>query len=264
MLLIIIKQCICVFVFTALLYSSSTVSASKEQWVSIFNGKDLTGWTVKIRGHEPGDNFNNTFRVKNGVLVVSFDQYKNFEQKFGGIFYNEKLSHYRLQFDYRFVGEQITGGPKWAFMNSGIMIHGQHADTMTLEQNFPVSIETQLLGSKIDYKVAPTGNVCTPGTHIVMEGKLQNNHCIESSSEPVYSEQWVNFEVKINGNGVIRHIVNGEEVLTYEKLQLDPSDPEAQALITKGAPIQLSSGFISLQSESHPVEFRNIRLMKLK
>jgi len=249
---------------TLFVFFVSTISASEGQWVSIFNGKDLTDWTMKIRGHKAGDNFNNTFRVENGSLVVSFDQYDKFDKKFGGIFYKESLSHYRLRLEYRFVGEQVKGGPKWAYMNSGIMLHGQHADSMTLEQNFPVSIETQLLGSKADYKVEPTGNVCTPGTHIVMKGKLQKKHCIKSTSKPLYGDQWVNFEVEVNGNGIIRNIVNGDVVFEFEKPQLDPTDPDAQAMINKGASIQLSSGYISLQSESHPIEFRNIQLMKLK
>jgi len=247
-----------------MLFSISMTSASEHQWSSIFNGKDLTGWTIKIRSHKSGDNYKNTFRVENGLLVVSYDQYDNFDKDFGGIFYNEKLSHYRLRLDYRFVGEQLKGGPKWAFMNSGIMLHGQHADTMTIDQNFPISIETQLLGSKTDYKVESTGNVCTPGTHIVTQGKLQKKHCLKSTSKPFYGDQWVSFEVEVNGNDIIRHIVNGEVVFELEKPQLDPDDPEAQVLIAAGTPIQLSSGYISLQAESHPIEFRNIQLMKLK
>ena len=97
-----------------------------------------------------------------------------------------------------------------------------------------------------------------------MKGKLQKAHCINSTSKPIYGDQWVNLEVEVNGNGIIRHLVNGKVVFELEQAQLDPKDHDAKQLLEKGASLELSSGYISLQAESHPVEFRNIQLIKLK
>ena len=125
--------------------------AEQDKWVSLFNGKDLSGWKVKIKGYDLGDNFGNTFRVVNGVMKVVYDKYDKFSDRFGHIFYEQPFSHYVLRVEYRFVGEQVPGGPGWAFRNSGIMLHGQSPESMRKDQDFPVSIEVQLLGG------GPTG-----------------------------------------------------------------------------------------------------------
>ena len=232
-----------------------------QEWISLFNGKDLEGWTVKIAGHELNDNFNNTFRVEHGILKVSYDPYDKFDGEFGHIFYNDTFSHYRLRLEYRFVGEQVPGGPDWAYRNNGIMIHGQSPDSMGKDQKFPVSIEVQLLGGNGNDE-RPTGNVCTPGTNIVKDGQLITTHCTNSSSKTYQGDQWVTAEVEVRGNGSIKHFINGELVLEYEKPQLDQNDPDAKKLIKYGN-IMLNEGTISLQAESHPTEFRNIEIHPL-
>ena len=237
-------------------------NASKSRWVSLFNGKDLEGWKVKITGHELNDNYGNTFRVKNGVLKVSYDQYDKFNGKFGHLFYKDKFSHYILRVEYRFVGDQTPGGPGWAFRNSGIMMHSQSPESMTKDQSFPVSVEVQLLGGN-GRDERSTGNVCTPGTHIVMDGKLVTRHCIPSRSKTYHGDQWVTMEVEVHGNSIIKHIVNGESVLEYEKPQLDENDRGAQKLIKNGDKM-LHEGYISLQAESHPVEFRRVEILLLE
>src|ERR687893_230258 len=105
-------------------------ASQKGKWVSLFNGKDLDGWVVKIKGHEAGDNHLDTFRVEGGVLKVSYDRYKEFGGKFGHLFYKDRFSHYVLRVEYRFVGDQAKGGPGWATRNSGVMFHCQPPDTM--------------------------------------------------------------------------------------------------------------------------------------
>ena len=233
----------------------------EEQWISLFNGRDLTGWQIKIAGHDLNDNYKNTFRVENGVMKVCYDDYEQFENKFGHIFYKDKFSHYKIRVEYRFVGEQVNGGADWAFRNSGIMLHCQAPESMGKEQNFPVSIEAQLLGGNgIDERT--TGNVCTPGTHIVLNGVLNKTHCIPSTSKTYHGDQWVTMEAEVHGNGTIIHIVNGDTVLTYEKPQLDDGDPDANKLIVDGN-TDLSEGYISLQAESHPCEFRKVELLVL-
>jgi len=233
----------------------------QEKWIQLFNGKDLAGWKVKIAGHELGDNYGNTFRVEDGILKVSYDQYDKFDGKFGHLFYHEKLSNYRLRVEYRFVGKQIPGGPGWARRNSGIMIHGQSAESMGKNQKFPVSIEVQLLGGFGSGK-RPTANLCTPGTNVVMDGKLFTPHCIKSSSKTYHGDQWVTVEVEVRGNS-IKHIVEGETVLAYTDPQLDEKDGDARKLMEAGQKKMLTGGTISLQAESHPVEFRKVELLKL-
>jgi len=231
---------------------------SGGEWIQLFNGKDLSGWTAKIRGYEAGDNFGNTFRVENGVLKVSYDAYDKFDERFGHLFYEKSFGNYIIRVEYRFTGEQCAGGPGWAIRNSGIMVHGQKPETMTIDQNFPVSIEVQLLGGN-GKDPRTTANLCTPGTNVVIDGELIERHCTESGSKTYHGEQWVVAEVEVRGNEIIKHFINGDLVLDYENPQLDPKDPDAKRIIVNGE-LMLSSGTISLQSESHPVEFRKVEI----
>lgn len=237
-------------------------AAGKSKWISLFNGKNIDGWKVKIKGYELGHNFGNTFRVEDGVMKVSYDQYDKFGGRFGHIFHREKFSHYRLRLEYRFVGEQCPGGPGWAFRNSGIMMHCQSPESMGKDQDFPVSVEVQLLGGNGKDK-RTTGNTCTPGTHIVMDDQLVTRHCINSKSKTYHGDQWVKAEIEVHGSGLVKHVINGEVVMEYERPQLDEKDADAKKLIA-GDNTMLSEGYISLQAESHPVEFRNIEIMPLE
>lgn len=241
---------------------------SEEGWIRLFNGENLDGWIIKISGHKLNKNYNNTFRVKDGVLKVSYDNYKKFNGEFGHIFYKTPFSQYILRLEYRFIGEQTPGGPGWGFRNSGIMLHCQNPESMSTNQNFPLSIELQLLGGNgVDER--STANVCTPGTHLVMENKLVTKHCTNSKSKTYHGDQWVNVEVEVRGNTKITHIVNGEVVLEYGNPQLDEEDSfiwetidmDDKELINNKK--LLHEGYISLQAESHPVEFRNIEILPL-
>ena len=245
----------------ATMAGAADAAAPGEAWISLFNGKNLDGWIPKIAKHECGDNYANTFRVENGVIKVSYDGYGPFDGQFGHLFYKEPFTNYRLRVEYRFVGEQAEGGAGWAVRNSGIMIHGQTPQSMAKDQSFPVSIEVQLLGgSGSDERT--TGNLCTPGTHVVIDGKLEKKHCINSTSKTCHGDQWVTAEVEVRGN-TIKHIINGETVLTYTDPQLDDSDEDARKLLDAGQKPMLTGGTISLQSESHPVEFRKVEILKL-
>ena len=252
---------IVVLLLSLLTIAGSATAAPAEEWLQLFDGMSLKGWTPKIRGYELGDNFGNTFRVEDGLLKVRYDAYEKFDERFGHLFYKDSFSHYRLRVVYRFVDEQTPGGPGWAFRNSGLMLHGEQPESMTKDQDFPTSIEVQILGGngKAD---RTTANLCTPGTNVVMDDELVTRHCINSTSKTFHGDQWVTVEVEVRGNEVIRHSINGQEVLAYYQPQLDERDAHAKALAEKHGKM-LSQGTISLQSESHPVDFKSVELMVL-
>ena len=236
--------------------------AKKDEWIPLFNGKNLDGWTPKFAKHNLGENFNDTFRVENGILRVAYDKYEKFNGEFGHLFYKDKFSHYVLRVEYRFVGEQAKGGPAWAFRNSGAMLHCQDPKTMTKDQEFPVSIEAQFLGGN-GKDARPTGSVCSPGTNIVLAGKLNKTHCNNSKSKTFHGDQWVTIEMEVRGSTTIKHIVNGDVVMEYEQPQYDDRDADGKKLIVDGK-LLISEGFISLQAESHPVEFRKVEIRVLQ
>jgi len=242
--------------------AGSAAAASDEGWVSLFNGRDLEGWVPKFAMSDVGVNFKDTFRVEGGLLKVAYDRYEKFDGEFGHLFYKEPFGHYVLRVEYRFTGEQTPGGPSWAFRNSGVMFHSQSPESMGLEQSFPVSIEAQFLGGN-GTEERPTANLCTPGTNVVMAGELVTRHCTNSASATYHGDQWVTVEIEVNGGGGVRHLIDGKAVIEYEAPQLDPDDPEARKLIKDGV-LALEEGYIALQAESHPLEFRKVEIRVLK
>ncbi len=247
-----------------LLASAPIAQAKDAPWQTLFNGRDLSGWTPKIVGHKAGDNFANTFRVSDGLIRVSYDGYDGqFKNRFGHLFYKMPYRHFRLKLTYRFMPTHLPDTPEWAFSNSGIMFWGQTPQSMALDQDFPVSIEFQLRG-RVDDKPRPDGSVCTPGTTIDYQGKRDLRHCIESSSPTIADGQWVKAELEVLPAGDIIHKINGQEVIRYRGVEYDPADPTAKPLIdANGGSLVVSGGTISLQSEGHPVEFKDIRIQPI-
>jgi len=242
---------------------SARTDPDAKEWIQLFNGRNLDGWDIKITGHDLNDNAGSTFRVENGVLKTAYDQYgPQFNSRFGHVFYRRVFSHFIVAAEYRFVGAQAPGAPDWAYRNSGIMIHSQSAASMTKDQDFPISIEVQLLGGR-DTGERPTANVCTPGTEIEMNGMKVKDHCTNSTSKTYGGDQWVRVEVEVLGDTQIRHIIDGQTVLAYQRPQIGGGTVNNFDPAVKKDGLLLSKGYIALQSESHPVEFRKVELLNL-
>ncbi|MGH8223294.1 MAG: 3-keto-disaccharide hydrolase [Woeseiaceae bacterium] len=235
-----------------------------ETWLALFNGRDLVDWIVKIRGYPAGENFAETFRVRDGLLSVAYDGYDSFGERFGHIFYKDAFSHYRLRVEYRFVGEPASGTPEWAFRNSGVMFHAQPPWTMSPEQDFPISLEFQFLGGLGNGRQRPTGNLCTPGTHVVIDGQFNDTHCIDSSSRTFDGDQWVMAELLVLGDERIVHYINGEAVIEYAGPTTGGGVVSGHRPELKPEGEPLRHGYIALQSEGHPIQFRRVELLDLE
>lgn len=251
--------------FTSLAIAPGLVAdeAADAKWISLFNGENLDGWTPKVAGHSLGANVHELFRVEDGILKVSYDDWDRFDGQFAHLYSNHAYSHYILRLQYRFTGEAMADAQHWAQKNSGVMVHSQSPLSLGLKQGFPVSVEFQFL---VEDTTAgrQTGNVCTPGTHIEHNGAFTTDHIIEAQGELSPWDEWVTVEMEVRGHEEIIHRVNGVEVLRYAHPVLDPEDPDAAALLAAGQPVRLSSGHIALQAESQPIWFRHIELLPLE
>lgn len=238
-------------------------SFAQKGWINLFNGKDLRDWNIKIAKHNYNENYGNTFYVENGLMKVKYDGYESFNKQYGHIFYKKPFSYYLLKVEYRFVGEQAKGGEGWALRNSGAMLHCQDPSTMLKDQDFPISVEAQFLGGN-GKDERPTGNVCTPGTTIEIKDDLFTPHCLNSTSKTYHGEQWVTAEFLVLGDSVIKHIINGDTVLTYTKPKIGGGNVANFDPKVKEDGKRLTCGYIALQSESHPIEFRSVKLFDLQ
>lgn len=241
------------------------LKAPDGEWIAAFNGKDLNDWTVKIAGHDVGENFGNTYRVENGLLKVGYEGYGDFGRQFGSLFYNRKLSRYWIRAEYRFAGKQAKGAPSWAYKDGGIQLHSQPASSMRRDQEFPVSVELNLLGAP-RFGSRPTGDVCRNGTILNIQGVPLQEKCSASSSvaAPRNDDDWTIIEAEVRGSQRIRHAVNGMLVTDYSDIAFDESDADARALAVAAGSTVLEAGYVSIQSNSHPIEFRRIDILPLE
>jgi hypothetical protein len=243
--------------------TTPSTGAPAGDWIQLFNGRDLSGWTAKFAKHDLGENIHDTFRVQGDLLQVRYDKWTTFDGEFGHLFYQEPFSYYVLAAEYRFVGQQVPGGPAWARRNNGLMLHSPDPRTMLRNQDFPIALEVQLLGG-LGEGPRTTANLCTPGAHVVFQGKLHTAHCTNSSSSTYDGDQWVRVEVVVHGDELIHHVIDGKTVLEYAKPQIGGGsvsnvDP---AVKVDGTP--MTGGYISLQAETAPIDFRKVELLNLE
>lgn len=240
----------------------ATVAAPQGNWISLLNGRNLEGWTVKIAGLEVGDNYRNTFRVEDGLLKVSYQQYDKFADRFGSLYYNTPFSHYWIRAEYRFVGAAAAGAPGWTYKNSGLQLHSQAPASLRKDQQFPVSVEFDLVGGWF-VGSRPTGDVCHYGTRILIGGAPAKGLCSKLSDITIRGDQWVTVLAQVDGGKRIKQIVNGTQVVEYTDVTLDDSNPDAQRLLAQGASKALTAGYISVQSNGFPIEFRRLEILPL-
>jgi hypothetical protein len=229
-----------------LLTAGCTTAKQDPEWISLFNGQDLDGWIVKTKGAPSGENPWNLFRVEDGVLTVSYADFdkEKFKDEFGHIHTANAYENYRFRCEYRFIGEQVPGGPKWAYANSGIMLGCPHPAEMGLDQKFPNSAEFQLLGD-----TRTTGSLFTPGCMVTYQDQPDMKKAIKSKLPALPLGEWVKAEAVVK-DGTIQHWINGELVMEYSNPRYDDGTP-------------MTSGHIALQAESHPCQFRNIEILVL-
>ena len=241
---------------------NTEIDPAKEEWISLFDGSGMSDWTPKFAGYELGLNYKDRFILKDSLLSVVYAPQDTFKADFGHLFYKDKFSHYRLKASYRFVGEQMPEGPGWAFRNNGLMLHCQSPQSMGLQQDFPISLEMQLLGGN-GTDERSTGNLCTPGTNVVMGDSLFTPHCVGSSSKTYHGDQWVNVEALVLGDSLIQHIVEDDIVLEYSHPTFGGGavNGHDESIKKDGAPIK--DGYISIQAETHPIDFKSITLLNL-
>ena len=246
---------------------SGVVNAQEDkEWSSLFNGKDLSGWTTKIHHYETGDNFGDTFRVNDSILEVRYDNYEgDFNHRYGHLYYDTPYSYFHLEMEYKFVGDWYPfGAPDYTYLNSGIMFHSQDPKTMLKDQNWPISVEMQFLAEIEKGKERPTGNMCSPGTDVVFNGVKSPHHCISSSSKTYPKGEWVRAELIVLGDSIVKHLINGKLVLAYTKPKVGGALIKGHNPETKIDGQALTNGFIALQSEGQPIDFKNIKIKNLK
>jgi hypothetical protein len=200
------------------------ISCKPKQNEPLFNGKDLSNWTIFLKSQEA--NPDTVFQVVDGTIQVS-------GQPFGYLRSKEVYSNYKLHLEYRWLSTPA---------NSGIFLHATGEDRI-----WPLCYECQLwnthagdiilMGTGMGMTVRDTAYVVVPG-----EKRSLVRPKFEASNEKPAGE-WNIVDITCDKDNV-EIILNG-------------------VLQNKGTGLSASSGNICLQSEGGPMQFRNIRLDQL-
>ena len=233
-------------------------------WINLI--QNFSDWDLKLRYQNLNVNWNNTFQMVGGVLTVDYSNYVDFtNEPFGHACYKVRpFSYYYLRAEYQVWGNQVPLGPGWALQNNGFMLHSQSMASMGLNQDFPMSLEAQLLGPG---NGSSTMNLCTPGSAFYTTatgGTVNLNHCINATSQPraAVNTGWQPVSALVLADSVVRHYVNNVLVLTYYRtVQYQGNVSGNTITITNNAP--LNQGYITIQAESHPYRFRRIDVVNL-
>lgn len=229
-------------------------ATSTDGWVNLFNGKDLTGWVPLIHKSKVGENYMDTFRADsvNKVIRIAYDKYPNqsFDGRIGNLYYNKRLTNYRVRVTYRFIEPQAKNPVSWGRNNSALMIFAVDPYTITGDPQLPPMIELQLLGS-------PSAGGTTSPNYCDLGGMSMQQHSARcgnngSGKAPNPANQWTTVEAEVHVTGVTK------------VFQLPDTTNPAQTMSGPRYMNQaVTGGFVALQSESQPIEFKDILLKEL-
>lgn len=203
------------------------------QTVSLFNGKDLSGWHIDVPDMDNNPEAINPFIVRDGNLV-------SLGNPQGHLITDKTYENYILEVEYRFTGEPG---------NCGVLVHA--STPRVLYDMFPKSIEVQMQSGdagdfwcigeniKVDNMVERRGPKESWG---VTEGKKRRIKNLTENSEKPLGE-WNEMKIEVKGNQ-IQVWVNGE-------------------LVNQGYDATAQKGQIAVQAEGAEVEFRKLDLTKL-
>ena len=253
------RSLIAVAASLVLVSCASVSTGSEPRFHKIFDGKTLNGWEIKVTHHPLGANPHGMWTAKDGVMKINFDGFEQFKGEYAHVFYKKPLKNYILRLDYRFAGKQAPGGPGWATRNSGVMLFAQPPETMTLDQNYPISLENQLLGG-LGKGPRTTLSVCMVEITVKVDGKPLTAHCnpnAGATSQTFDGDQWVKLRVEVV-NGVVKSYVNDQLGNTFTEPTVDKPHPWLKSQDATAQP-----SYFALQGESDQVEFRNIELAEL-
>lgn len=215
-----------------LLSCSNIVTAQKS--VSLFNGKDLTGWHADVPEMDTNANAKTPFVFRNGMLVSLGTP--------GGHLITDKIyKNYRLKVEYRFAAKPG---------NCGVLVHS--STPRALYQMFPKSLEVQMEHGNAGDFWCIVEDISVPNMEARRgpktewggtEGKRRNiKNLVDKSEKPV--GEWNSMMIECL-NDSVKVWVNG----TLENF---------------GYNCTASEGQIALQAEGSEVEFRKVELTPIK
>jgi hypothetical protein len=193
-------------------------------WIKLFNGKDLSGWSVYLAPKKEADP-NKVFKVDDGILVCE-------GMPFGYLITDKEYENYILKLQWRW-GKTVHGKGR----NSGVFVH-----VVGPNKIWPKAVEAQLMADHAgDFWLVD-------GFKLKVDSKRQDprtaHHYLRMKDhveKPV--GEWNQYEITCTGDS-IRVVINDQ-------------------LVNEGSDAELSKGKILLQSEGAEIHFKDVVLKQL-
>jgi len=261
--------------FLLILLNTSCLNRSpnKDDWQSLFNGRDLTGWETYL-GPEYDTMLNRRDTVPIGLnndpsevfSVVDLDGEKVIRisgKDFGGISTTGEFENYHLQLQFRW-GELQWAPRKKAKKDSGLMYHavGPHgADGGNWMRSHEFQIQQgdcgdywACAGAVFDTRAGKIKDgifVYNPDSALLTFSNVSNNgrRCIKAQDAEKPAGEWNTVDLYCFGDSSI-HMMNGVLLMTLQNSRQ----------IENGNEIPLLKGKIQIQSEGAEIFYRNIRI----
>lgn len=217
--------------------SVAVEKAPVEEWISLFDGRTLNGWS-KYGGGEVGK----AWKVENGELFLDATNKAGWQTGDGGdIVTNEEFENFHLKYDWKIAQNG----------NSGVMFFVH--DSPEFQNPWNTGPEMQVL----DNEGHPDAKIISHRAGDLYDLIVSNEETVKPFGE------WNQAEI-IADNGKLDLILNGKTIVSTTMWT-----PEWEALIAKSKFKDMpgfgkyKKGKIALQDHGDLVSFRNITIKKL-
>ncbi len=273
-----------------------------SNWIQMLRKGDtkLSDWTPKIQGHAAGENPYNSFsygETSDGQprLIVTDTVSNTSSYGYGHLFYKTAYSDYIVRAKYHFpTKESFAGGAgSWTIQNNGLMLHCQSAASMDKGQDYPKSIENQLIGYWSYGDGSPpnttTSNLCLVNTSVNYHGQWYSDgtghHCTQSkfhslaydsSTTPAKGANSTNatWPGKDIWEYAMDRVIDSTSMTFYMRSRPDTAWDSVLGVTQirlgltntssgPGSTTALGSGYISIQMEGTSTEFASIEVLNL-
>lgn len=219
---------------SALVALIASVVIQGKASIPLFNGKDLTGWTMDVPELDSNPNARIPFIVRDSKLV-------SLGTPGGHLITKAEFENYRLDIEYRFAASPG---------NCGVLVHASRL--RRLYDMFPQSIEVQMMHRNAgdfwcigeDIEVPDMEKRRGPKERWGVDGDRNRRieNLTDNSEKPL--GEWNTMTIECRGN-TVKVWVNGD-------------------LVNDGKNATARKGKIALQAEGAEVEFRKVELTKLR
>jgi len=232
---------------------------SKKGFVPLFNGKDWTGWDLKLRCGD-AELAKQVYAIENGMIHVYKDFPDTFELNTGvnrthGLFYTQKkYSKYILKFEYKWGTKIANNFAQWQY-DAGLYYHVYN------DAIWPRGIEYQIRYDHTKNK-NHTGDFWASGTSFQLFKDENGAFLLPKQGGKAIHVKFGGHSAKADAkfNALNNKWNKCEVIVMSDKYSIHKLNGE---IVNMATDLSQSEGILGFQSETAEIYYRNIRIKEL-